>query len=240
MSKAAKRERQRQNKISRREYEEALEKRKKFWKSARTFAIIAVPIVALFLFLTLRNSNDSSDSNSDKSSQSQPTDLPKPKMTIDSSKTYTAAVETSQGTFTIALDAKKAPTSVNNFVYLARKGFYDGLDVFRVSKDLFQTGSPTNTSVGGPGYTVQAELPTSAYEIGSVAWGKRGIDPPGTAGSQFFVVTGANKLTLDYGIIGTVTDGLDVLTKISALAPSSGDGTPTTPVTMTKVTITES
>ena len=240
MSKAAKRERQRQNKISRREYEEALEKRRKFWRSARTFAIIAVPIVILFLFLALRNSNDSSDSKSNDSSQSQPTDLPKPKMTIDTAKTYTAAVETSQGTFTIALDAKNAPTSVNNFVYLAREGFYDGLDVFRVAQTLFQTGSPTNTSVGGPGYTVKAELPTSAYEVGSVAWSKRSVDPPGTAGSQFFVVTGATNLTLDYGIIGKVTDGLDVLTKISALAPASGDGTPTTPVTMTKVTITES
>jgi peptidyl-prolyl cis-trans isomerase B (cyclophilin B) len=237
VSKANKRERQRQNRIARREYEEAIEKRKKFWRTARGFAIIAIPVLIIGVVIALRGGGDDTNGGNGNQSESKA-----PAMTIDPAKTYTAAVETSQGNFSIALDAANAPKSVNNFVSLARKGFYDGLDVFRVATDLFQTGSPKNEAVGGPGYTIKAELPTSSYEIGSVAWGKRGIDPPGTAGSQFFVVTGAGAsgLPLDYGTIGKVSNGLEVLQKISALAPASGDGAPTTPVTMTNVTISES
>ena len=143
----------------------------------------------------------------------------------------------------IALDAANAPASVNNFVYLTRAKFYDGLLFNRAAKNfVIQTGSPENTTVGGPGYKVQAELPTSAYEVGSVAWAKAGNEPPGTAGSQFFIGTGSGVTSLpkDYGYIGKVTKGQDVAEKIMGFAPASGDGPPTKNVTMTKVKITES
>ena len=229
-SKAAKRERQRQNRAVKLEQQAAVEKRQRFWRSARGFIIILVPIAALFVFFALRGGgNDSSSSSkSDKSSQSTKSgasSLPAPSgITIDPAKTYTATIETTEGTIEIALDAANAPTSVNNFVYLTK------------------AGSPDNTTGGGPGYTVQAELPTSAYEVGSVAWAKTSAEPAGTAGSQFFIGTGSNVTSLpkDYGYIGKVTKGLDVAQKIMGFAPSSGDGKPTTNVKMTKVTISES
>jgi cyclophilin family peptidyl-prolyl cis-trans isomerase len=249
-SKAAKRERQRQNRAVKLEQQAAVEKRQRFWRSARGFIIILVPIAALFLFFALRGGGDDSSSDkktSDKSSQSSNNDvssLPAPSgITIDLAKTYTATIETTEGTIEIALDAANAPTSVNNFVYLTKAGFYDGLLFNRAAKNfVIQTGSPDNTTVGGPGYTVEAELPTSAYEVGSVAWAKAGNEPAGTAGSQFFIGTGSNVTSLpkDYGYIGKVTKGLDVAQKIMGFAPSSGDGKPTTNVKMTKVTITQS
>jgi len=245
-SKAAKRERQRLNRQAKLEYEAAVEKRQKFWRSVRTFVIILVPVLAIGIFLALRGGNDSSDSSgsADSGSGSSPTSLPKPSgITIDPAKTYTATIETTEGTIEIALDAANAPTSVNNFVYLTRAKFYDGLLFNRAAKNfVIQTGSPENTTVGGPGYKVQAELPTSAYEVGSVAWAKAGNEPPGTAGSQFFIGTGSGVTSLpkDYGYIGKVTKGQDVAEKIMGFAPASGDGPPTKNVTMTKVKITES
>jgi cyclophilin family peptidyl-prolyl cis-trans isomerase len=242
VSKAAKRERQRQNREARREYEEALEKRRRFWRSARIFGIILIPIVALFAFLALRSNGD--DSESSTTTTTVEGALPKPSgITIDPNKTYTATIETSVGTLELALDAENAPKSVNNFVYLARAGFYDGLLFNRAAKDfVVQTGSPENTTVGGPGYTIKVELPPNGYEIGSVAWAKGQAEPPGTAGSQFFIGTGSGVTSLDkvYGYIGAVKSGLDVAQQIMGYAPANGDGPPTTNVTMTKVTITES
>jgi peptidyl-prolyl cis-trans isomerase B (cyclophilin B) len=244
VSKAAKRERQRQNRMARKEYEEAVEKRRRFWRSARTFGLLLIPIVLLFAYLALRNNGDDNKSSSSSDKKTTATTLPAPSgVTIDPAKTYTATIETSVGTIELALDAQSAPTSVNNFVYLARAGFYDGLLFNRAVKDfVIQTGSPTNTTQGGPGYTIQAELPQSSYQVGSVAWAKTGSDPAGTAGSQFFIGTGPNITSLpkDYGYVGTVKSGLDVAQKIMGYAPASGDGTPTKKVTMTKVTIAES
>jgi len=144
----------------------------------------------------------------------------------------------------IALDAAQYPTSVNNFVYLAKKKFYDGLLFNRVAKDfVIQTGSPNNTTSGDPGYSVVGEVPTAtpAYPVGAVAFAKAGSEPKGTAGSQFFIVTGSSNLDLpaDYAGIGTVSEGLDVAQTIGQLFPSSGDGAPTKKVTITKITITE-
>jgi cyclophilin family peptidyl-prolyl cis-trans isomerase len=236
VSKANKRERQRQNREQRREYEEKLAKRRRMWKTARTFAIIAVPIIVIGVVLSISNGGDSG------SSGSSPTKLPAPKQTIDPNQAYSATIDTTKGKIELAIDAQQYPISANNFVYLANKKFYDGLDFVRAAKDfVIQTGSPDNTNVGGPGYTVQAEVPTAspAYPIGTVAWAKSGSDPAGSAGSQFFIVTGANGQTLpsDYAVIGHVTSGQDVADAIEALAPSSGDGPLTKKVTMKKVTI---
>jgi peptidyl-prolyl cis-trans isomerase B (cyclophilin B) len=262
VSKAAKRERQRQNKVARREYQEALEKRRRFWKSARTFGLLLIPIVALFVFFALRNSgdDDTSSSGNDKKTAATtvapgtatptpvttvppPANLPAPaSVTIDPSKTYTATIETNIGTIELALDAKNAPKSVNNFVYLAHAGFYDGLLFNRAVTDfVVQTGGPDNTTAGGPGYTIEVELPKKGYTVGSVAWAKTSSDPAGSAGSQFFIGTGTGITALpkEYGYLGTVKSGLDVATQIMGYAPSTGDGTPTQQIQMTKVTITE-
>ncbi|MCJ7672184.1 MAG: peptidylprolyl isomerase, partial [Acidimicrobiia bacterium] len=227
MSKANKRERQRQNREQRREYELHLEKRRRLWKTARTFAIIAVPIIILGAVLSLTNSGGDSGSDS-TTPPTKAADLKAPAQTIDANQTYSAAIETTKGTIDVAIDAQQYPISANNFVYLAKQGFFDDLAVTRESSSLtlFQTGSPNQDGTGGPGYSVQAEVPTAspAYPAGTVAWAKTGSDPAGTAGSQFFIVTGAGASSLppDYAVIGTVTGGQKVAESITKLAPKSG------------------
>lgn len=249
-SKAAKRERQRQNRALKLEQQAAQEKKRRFWRSTGGFVLIAVIVLGGFFLLRFLTggSDGSSSSKSDKTSgattgKDSKTAATTTPTTIDPSRSYTATIATSEGKIVIALDSANAPESVNNFVFLANRGFYDGLEFTRAVKDfVIQTGSPDNTTSGGPGYTFPAELPTAPYEIGSVAWAKTGAEPPGTAGSQFFIGTGSNVTTLplEYGYIGKVTGGIDVAKKIMGYAPASGDGPPTKTVTMTKVTITSS
>jgi cyclophilin family peptidyl-prolyl cis-trans isomerase len=233
VSKAAKRERQRLNRETRREIEERIQKRRRTMRTVRNFAIVAVPVLIVGVILSVTNSSSSSSSRSFSSA---------PPLTINSAHTYTATIGTTKGAVVVALDAAAAPKSVNNFVFLARKHFYDGLAFNRAVKNfVIQTGSPNNTQAGGPGYSVAAEVPKSAYQVGSVAWAKSGAERDGTASSQFFIGTGPNvtSLPLQYGIIGTVTQGLAVAQQIEALAPASGDGPLTSKVSITKVTITE-
>jgi cyclophilin family peptidyl-prolyl cis-trans isomerase len=244
--KATKRERQRQNKEARRAAMQEAEKRRKRNRTIRNMVLLLLPVIVIFVILQLTNSDDSKDK---KSSSANSSDIKRnyekaPAQTIDPAASYTATMDTSEGTIVIALDAAQYPTSVNNFVFLAKNKFYDGLLVNRVAKDfVFQTGSPNNTTSGGPGYSVVGEVPSStpAYPVGAVAFAKAGNEPAGTAGSQFFVVTGSSNLDLpaDYAGIGTVTEGLDVAQKIGALAPTSGDGKPTKKVTIKKITIAE-
>jgi cyclophilin family peptidyl-prolyl cis-trans isomerase len=236
--KATKRERQRQNKEARRAAMLEEEKRRKRLRTFRNVGLLLIPLVIIFVILQLTNSDDSSSKSSSRSYSKAPA------QTIDPTVTYTATIDTSEGTIVVNLDAAQYPKSVNNFVFLAKHKFYNGLLVNRVAQDfVFQTGSPDNTQSGGPGYTVVGEVPTStpAYPVGAVAFAKNGTAPAGTAGSQFFVVTGSAHLELpaDYAGIGTVTQGLDVAQKIAGLYPAGGDGEPTTKVTLKKITITE-
>jgi cyclophilin family peptidyl-prolyl cis-trans isomerase len=168
-----------------------------------------------------------------------------PPMTVSPSKTYTATIVTSCGTVVVALDAKDSPNTVNSFAYLASKGFYNGLTFHRVAKDFaVQGGDPAGTGSGGPGYSVQDNVPAGVtYTMGTVAMAKTGAEPPGTAGSQFFIVPtagAARGYTPDYGILGHVTSGQDAVTKMNALAPASGDGAPIQPIYIETITVTSS
>jgi cyclophilin family peptidyl-prolyl cis-trans isomerase len=162
---------------------------------------------------------------------------PPPTFTINVKKTYTATVQTSMGTFVVALNAKAAPCTVNSFVYLAQRHFYDGLTFHRIVKDfVIQGGDPTGTGSGGPGYKLNDELANGLkYELGTLAMANSG---PNTNGSQWFVVTGAQGESLpnSYTIFGKVTSGMDVVQKIGAVPTGSGDK-PVADVTMVKVTI---
>jgi peptidyl-prolyl cis-trans isomerase B (cyclophilin B) len=167
-----------------------------------------------------------------------------PKMTIDPTKTYTATMTTTCGTITMVLDPKEAPKTVNSFVFLAEHHFYDGLKFHRVAKDfVVQGGDPTGTGDGGPGYSLPTEPPKNGYTGGSVAMANAGA---GTTGSQFFLTwtdAGAKELggpPYLYSILGHITTGLDVVKTMGSLVPSSGDGAPTHPLYMFKVTISES
>lgn len=251
MPKATKRERQRINRELRREAMKKAEQRRRTMRTARN-AGIAIVLVAIVLgVLALVQQDDSSSDNNASEVTCQRVDASKgttasfataPAMTLDSTKSYTAVMDTSCGKITIALDASGSPVAVNNFVFLAQQKFYDGLDVTRAAKapPIFQAGSPTNDGLGGPGYTVAGEVPTGnpPYPLGAVAMAKTSADPPGTSGSQFFVVTGKSSgLTADYAYLGRVLKGMDVAKKIASFVPSSGDGEPTTTVQIDSVTI---
>jgi cyclophilin family peptidyl-prolyl cis-trans isomerase len=155
-----------------------------------------------------------------------------PAMTIDTAKTYKASVKTDAGTFVITLDDQHAPITVNNFVFLAEKNFYNCVTFHRVIPNFMdQTGDPTGTGSGGPGYEFADELPAKAtpqYPLGSVAMANSG---PNTNGSQFFIVTGSQgeSLSPSYTLFGTVTSGLDVADKINKDGNSSASATGTPP-----------
>jgi cyclophilin family peptidyl-prolyl cis-trans isomerase len=144
-----------------------------------------------------------------------------PAMQIDPNKTYTATLHTSMGDITIQLLAKQAPRTVNNFVFLAQHGFYNGDRIFRIIKAfMFQTGDPNNNGTGGPGYQFADELPPALpYGPGVVAMANAG---PNTNGSQFFICTsgpdcaGLNQ-TPNYTVFGKVTSGMDVVDRIAAV-----------------------
>ena len=145
-------------------------------------------------------------------------------MGIDPSKRYTATMETTLGTLVIALDAIKAPKTVNNFVFLALNHYYDGVIFHRIINGFMcQGGDPTGTGTGGPGYKFADELPKPGqYEIGSVAMANAG---PNTNGSQFFIVTADACPWLDgkHTVFGKVAAGQDVVDRISSVDRDARD-----------------
>jgi cyclophilin family peptidyl-prolyl cis-trans isomerase len=154
-----------------------------------------------------------------------------PKQTVTKGEKLTAAVKTSCGRFEIALDAKRGPTTVNSFVFLARKGFYDGLGFERASYDTYLEGGKPPGDAGGPGYSVAGEAPPLSfiYRQGVVAMSQSGEAPPGTAGSRFFIVVAKPWLDFSgvYAPLGKITGGFDVVKRISELGPpdaSPGSG----------------
>jgi cyclophilin family peptidyl-prolyl cis-trans isomerase len=157
---------------------------------------------------------------------------------LDEAKTYELVVETNCGSFTIALDLKTAPKTAASLVSLAESGFFDKTTFHRVVPGfVIQGGDPTGTGTGGPGYkTVDVPPPGTAYTEGVVAMAKAGFEAPGTSGSQFFVVTGADVgLPAEYAVVGKVTEGLPAVLAIDKLGV--GDGPPSQPVVIEKVTV---
>ena len=139
---------------------------------------------------------------------------------LDSNTTYRLVVETNCGNFTITLDPKLAPNATGSLVSLAQRGFFKDTFFHRIVPGfVIQGGDPTGTGTGGPGYQTHDSVPANAsYRHGVVAMAKAGAEPAGTAGSQFFVVTGQDAgLTPDYAVVGKVTSGLDVVDKIGEL-----------------------
>lgn len=154
------------------------------------------------------------------------------KMEIDKNKTYTATLKTTEGDITIVLNAKQTPITVNNFVTLSKKDFYNNTIFHRVIKGfMIQGGDPTGTGTGGPGYKFADEPFTGEYTRGTVAMANSG---PNTNGSQFFIMHGNTALKKDYVIFGTVTSGMDTVDKI-ATAPTLPGGEASTPVTPAKI-----
>ena len=165
-----------------------------------------------------------------------------PLMTINPNSTFTANIRTNKGNITMELFAAESPVTVNNFVFLAREGFYDGVIFHRVIRDfMIQTGDPTGTGGGGPGYRFQDEPVTRSYSQGTVAMANAG---PNTNGSQFFIVHGPNVgLDPKYTIFGQVTEGLstvDTLANTPVTASMQGElSVPTEVLRIETIEITE-
>jgi peptidyl-prolyl cis-trans isomerase B (cyclophilin B) len=167
--------------------------------------------------------------------------LAAPHLRLDPDKTYTVTVVTNCGTFAFTLDVKHSPKTAASIYSLVKRGFFDGLTFHRVAAGfVIQGGDPLGNGSGGPGYTVvEAPPPSTQYVRGVVAMAKTQTDPSGASGSQFFVVTGANVgLPPQYAVAGKVVSGIGVAEKIGSLPTNPpGDGTPTPPVVMSRVTV---
>ena len=168
----------------------------------------------------------------------------KPTARLDPSKTYDVRIDTSCGSFTVRLDAKTSPRTSASFVALARRGFFDDTVFHRIVPGfVIQGGDPTGTGTGGPGYSTVDKPPAdAAYTTGVVAMAKTGTEPPGTAGSQFYVVTGQDAgLPPEYALLGKVVKGIEVTQQIGELGDpaSGGAGTPTKPVVIEKTVVRE-
>lgn len=272
-----KRDRQKANKQAKLEAERAAEAKARRNRSIRNFAVLAAVVVLVLVVLSLTGCSSDSDGSEvdtkgDGTAQDQdaygsgecpPEDgVDTPvldfddafQQCIDDTKTYTATIETSEGTVVAELDPSAgAPITVNNFVSLARNGFFDGNAMFRTeaATGIIQTGSPhtQDNSDPGPGYSIPDEgLPWTSddYGPGTLAMANSG---PDSGGGQFFFLANEGGSYLGdpaqlgpsagaYTVFGKVTEGLDVLVAISQL--DSGASTPSKPVGIETVTITES
>lgn len=161
-----------------------------------------------------------------------------PEVSIDLDKTYLATLETNHGDIVIEFDAARSPQTVNNFVFLAREGFYDGVIFHRVIENfMIQGGDPTGTGRGGPGYRFRDELEgPGTYGRGTVAMANAG---PNTNGSQFFICHTDVGLPHSYTIFGKVTSGMDTVDSI-ATTPTDRSDRPDEDVVINRVTIAES
>jgi cyclophilin family peptidyl-prolyl cis-trans isomerase len=162
-----------------------------------------------------------------------------PALTIDKNKQYTATLTTSKGVIVLELFADKTPITVNNFVFLAKEKFYDGVVFHRtIPGFMIQGGDPTGTGAGGPGYQFADEAFTGEYTRGTLAMANAG---PDTNGSQFFIMHKDTALPKNYVIFGKVKSGIEVVDAI-AMAPTKpgGEGSsPQTPIVIENITVEE-
>lgn len=257
MSKAAKRQRKKDQRRQRVEAELRDARVRRRRRLIINLSIVGVAIAAVSFLVT--NQRPREIKNKEECLAAKPTmgdtnPQSEPAMTLDASKKYTASIETSCGDILMDLASDASPKTVNSFVFLARKGFYDGLTFHRVVEGFaIQGGDPKGDGSGGPGYqVVEAPLPDTQYPRGTVAMAKAGADPAGSSGSQFFIVPGDGAGVLNgtpaqpalYALLGKVVEGFDVLTKIEAIPrESGGDGEqsrPTKPIYIVTITINES
>jgi cyclophilin family peptidyl-prolyl cis-trans isomerase len=168
----------------------------------------------------------------------------KPTGRLDPNATYVVTLRTSCGEIAIRLDQKTSPKTTASFAHLARTGFYDGTVFHRIVPGfVIQGGDPTGSGTGGPGYSTRDVPPRDAsYVNGTVAMAKSPAEPPGAAGSQFFIVTGPDAgLTPDYALVGKVVKGGRVVEEIGQLGDpaSGGAGRPLQPVVIEGAEVTE-
>ena len=164
--------------------------------------------------------------------------LTQPKQTVKRGEALTAVVDTSCGSFEIALDSKHSPKTVNSFVYLARNGFYDGLDFYKaISGFAIYGGDPQGDGSGGPGYSVVEPPPADTkYRKRVVAMAREPSQPRGYSGSRFFIATSLETgLPPDFALLGEVTGSYGTVARINQLA--APEGKTSQPVLIEKITV---
>jgi peptidyl-prolyl cis-trans isomerase B (cyclophilin B) len=195
------------------------------------FAVLAVGVVAAILISRSGGDDDGGDGSTTASSSAdgcEEVEPPAPKkvklkapaQALKKGEEATAVVETSCGSFEIALDTTRAPKTANSFAYLSEEGFYDDLTFHRVAPGfVIQGGDPLGDGTGGPGYSVDETPPSNlSYTKGTVAMAKSSAEPPGRSGSQFYVVTAPDAgLPPEYALVGKVSEGYDTVARIDKL-----------------------
>jgi cyclophilin family peptidyl-prolyl cis-trans isomerase len=199
------------------------------------FALVAIVVVgAILISRSGGDDGDSTSASGDSTTASsggcKEVEAPEPKKVqldapnegevVEKGDEATVVMETSCGTFEIALDTERAPKTANSFAFLAEEGFYDDTTFHRVVPGfVIQGGDPLGTGTGGPGYSVDEKPPASlSYTKGLVAMAKSSAEPPGRSGSQFYVVTSPDAgLPPEYALVGKVTEGYDAVERIEAL-----------------------
>ena len=202
------------------------------WIILAVFAVLAAVVIGAIL-ISRAGGDDDGDTTSaaaggatggcEKVEAPAPKDVSfdKPDQVVEKGEEVSAVVETSCGSFTIALDTERAPKTSNSFAFLAEEGFYDETTFHRIVPEfVIQGGDPEGTGAGGPGYSVVEAPPSDLeYTKGIVAMAKTETEAPGTSGSQFYVVTGANVgLPAEYALLGEVTEGYPTVEKIEKQA----------------------
>jgi cyclophilin family peptidyl-prolyl cis-trans isomerase len=213
-----------------------------------TFAVVAAAFVAIAGCSSNNNKNNNVSNTSQQgtpvSAAARSTPAPNrgfdkaPAFTIDPNKGYLATVTTDKGQFVVELNAQAAPLTVNNFVFLARQHFYDGLPCHRViSGFVAQCGDPKGDGTGGPGYSIPDEKSALKHDTGAIAMAKAG---PNTAGSQFYI-TLAPQPSLDgnYTVFGQVVSGMDVVMNLTPRNPQDPSSASITPSKITSIAIME-
>jgi len=201
------------------------------------YSVIALLILGGFAYMNKPQPIPQAESLNQNSAVTNSTNqkesnMTKPTMQIDQTKKYQAILKTDKGNIIIDLFADKTPITVNNFVYLIRQKFYDGVIFHRtIPGFMIQGGDPTGTGRGGPGYKFEDESFSGEYSRGTVAMANAG---PNTNGSQFFIMHQDNPLPSNYVIFGKVIEGLDVVDAI-ATAPTNPGGEGSTPVNPVKI-----
>src|SRR4051794_7559120 len=219
-----------------------------------------LPLIALLALAGCGSSDDSKTTSTETSEAAQQSTTsgckkvakprPKPDGELDRpslkpGSARRATIVTNCGTIVISLDVSEQPKTVASFAYLARRGFFDDLTFHRIAQSpdgsdfVVQGGDPTGTGQGGPGYSVTERPPEDAqYTHGVVAMAKTEVEPPGTSGSQFFIVTAEDAgLPPDYAILGKVVSGDDAVKRMAATPADPRTQQPTSPVVMQKVTV---
>jgi len=204
-------------------------------------AIIFIFIILIAIFLIIGYTNLPTNNNKETPPVLKNEAPEHPKMQTDTSKTYKAVLSTSEGDITISLYADKTPVTVNNFVSLSKKDFYNNLIFHRVIKNfMIQSGCPKGDGTGDPGYKFDDESFEGEYVRGTIAMANSG---PNTNGSQFFIIHQDYNLPKNYVIFGKVIEGIDVVDKIAEAPVSQGamgeSSTPVSPVTIKSIEILE-